>query len=492
VATFTITVTNLGPGDATGVTLTDTVPNNVAAPGWTVGGANGGSCAPNPVAGGGLLTCNFGTLTSGETRTITISATTTVANCPSISNTGVVSATNEAAAQQGNNSSTATMNVTCPDVTVSKTAAQITIDAGAQATYTITVTNNGPGDATGVTLTDTVPSDVAAPGWAVGGANAGACSPNPVAGGAVLTCNFGTVPNGQSRTITLTATTTTANCPVINNSAHVAASNEAAAQQGNNSAGPVPINVNCPETACPDAFVGFDNVTLGAAATFAVLELEVNTFSMSGPKTLVDGDVGIGPLATGQFNAGTVTGDIIVDPTGKISKLNVLLGGVVVTQALGQAVIDATNLSAAAAALTPTQTFSADVTTSLTFSNGGLNVINFEKDLRLSGKTLTFSGGANDVFVLNIFGQFKFDGNSKVVLQGVPPGHVLFNVIGPGDAVKISGGLAGQGPPKTQLIGTVLAVERRINVTGSMVTGQLISGEDIHIDSGTRVICPVP
>src|SRR5438093_1171057 len=139
-----------------------------------------------------------------------------------------------------------TNNVEHPNLSVQKASTTPTISAGEQATYTITVTNNGPGDAANVTLTDTVPNSVAAPGWTVGGANAASCAPNPVAGGALLTCNFGTVAAGQSRTITLTATTTPANCPVINNSAHVAASNEAAAQQGNNDVGPVPINVNCP------------------------------------------------------------------------------------------------------------------------------------------------------------------------------------------------------------------------------------------------------
>jgi choice-of-anchor A domain-containing protein len=249
----------------------------------------------------------------------------------------------------------------------------------------------------------------------------------------------------------------------------------------------------CVPQGCPNTFVGADGVTLSAAGNFAVLELGDGTFSMSGPKTLVDGNVGIGPLGTGQFNAGTVTGEIIVDPTGTLSKVKVPNGGIV-TQPLNQAVTDATTASANAAALPPTQTFSADVTTSLTLvSTGALNVINFEKKLALSNKTLTLSGGANDVFILNIFGQFKFDGGSKVVLQGgLGPENVLFNIIGPGDTVKISGGLDSNGIPKTQLIGTVLAVERTVDASGSMVTGEIISAEDIHIDSGTRVICPVP
>src|SRR5207249_3544605 len=253
-----------------GVTLTDTVPGAVAAPGWTVGGANGASCAPNPVAGGTLLTCNFGTVAAGQSRTITLTATTTPANCPVSNNSAHVAASDEAAAQQGNNDAgPVPINVNCPDVTVTKAAAQITISAGDQATYTVTVTNNGPGDAANVTLTDTVPGAVAAPGWAVGGANGASCSPNPVAGGTLLTCNFGTVATGQSRTITLTATTTPANCPVINNSAHVAASNEAAAQQGNNDVGPVPINVNCPDVTVTKAAAQI-TISAGGQATYTI------------------------------------------------------------------------------------------------------------------------------------------------------------------------------------------------------------------------------
>src|SRR5206468_1968796 len=133
----------------------------------------------------------------------------------------------------------------------------------------VTVTNNGPGDAADVTLTDTVPGAVAAPGWAVGGADAASCVPNPAAGGALLTCNFGTVPAGQSRTITLTATATPANCPVINNSAHVAASNEVAANQANNDVGPIPINVLCPDVTVRKAAAQITN-DAGAQADFTI------------------------------------------------------------------------------------------------------------------------------------------------------------------------------------------------------------------------------
>src|SRR5438034_468728 len=244
-ASYTVTVVNNGPNTALNVVLDDTLPGT----GWSITGPTSSGVVANLTClpfDGQHLHCTADSMAALSSFSLTVTRTTTPGDCPSIQNTAVVSAANEGTNQGDNTSGPIQITVNCPDVTVTKAAAQITISAGDQATYTVTVTNNGPGDAANVTLTDTVPSSVAAPGWTVGGANAASCSPNPVAGGALLTCNFGTVAAGQSRTITLTATTTPANCPVINNSAHVAASNEAAAQQGNNNAGPVPINVNCP------------------------------------------------------------------------------------------------------------------------------------------------------------------------------------------------------------------------------------------------------
>jgi uncharacterized repeat protein (TIGR01451 family) len=129
-------------------------------------------------------------------------------------------------------------------VKVVKTTSTPTITAGGQASYGITVTANGPAASTNVVLTDVLPAGLT---WTVGGANAAACSPaSPVAGGTTLTCNFGTMAPQQTKSITLTATTSTANCPHINNTATVTAAGDT--NTSNNSSGPVKITVNCP---CP-------------------------------------------------------------------------------------------------------------------------------------------------------------------------------------------------------------------------------------------------
>lgn len=64
-AVFTIVVTNHGPGAQTGVTLEDTLPAGT----WQVAEATG-AC---PTEATGSFSCSFGTLASGETRTVTVS-----------------------------------------------------------------------------------------------------------------------------------------------------------------------------------------------------------------------------------------------------------------------------------------------------------------------------------------------------------------------------------------------------------------------------------
>ncbi len=69
-AVFTMVVTDLGPGTASSVTLNDPLPPTAGS--WTVGGPNAASC--KVVAD--LLTCAFGDLAEGATRTITVTSPT--------------------------------------------------------------------------------------------------------------------------------------------------------------------------------------------------------------------------------------------------------------------------------------------------------------------------------------------------------------------------------------------------------------------------------
>jgi uncharacterized repeat protein (TIGR01451 family) len=80
--------------------------------------------------------------------------------------------------------------------------------SGDRLTYTLTVTNNGPQAATGVTVTDPLPSNVHFNSVA---STQGSCTRSatkrPKDG--TVTCNLGNLANGASATITIVVTTTT-------------------------------------------------------------------------------------------------------------------------------------------------------------------------------------------------------------------------------------------------------------------------------------------
>src|SRR5439155_310570 len=187
-------------------TLTDVLPN--AGHTWTVGGADAASCSISA----GTLTCSFGTMAPGSTKTITLTTTTTAADCANgLSNTATVSA--DVDTVPANNSSGAVLvTVNCPDVSVEKNAVSSPLTAGTSASFTVTVTAGGTGASTGVTLTDTLPGP-ATRSWVVAGDTTG-CTPStsPVAGGTTLTCSYGTMAAGTTKTITLTTTASRDDC----------------------------------------------------------------------------------------------------------------------------------------------------------------------------------------------------------------------------------------------------------------------------------------
>jgi uncharacterized repeat protein (TIGR01451 family) len=224
---FTITASNSGAGSASGVTVTDTLPTD-AGLSWTIDAAGSDSgCSITA----GVLSCNFGTIAAGGSKHVHITSPTTAATCGSVDNTANVTTSND-----GSDSDNATITVNCPNVTVLKTADQGTIDAGDTAAFTIVVTNEGPGTAKGVTLTDTLPSGVV---WSEDSA---ACS---ITAG-VLSCNFGDLADSATRTVHVTGATDAADCGVLTNTAVVAASNESVENVGDNSS-TATITVNCPD-----------------------------------------------------------------------------------------------------------------------------------------------------------------------------------------------------------------------------------------------------
>ncbi len=159
-AHFTIKVWNLGPGVAYDVEVRDTLPSDTV---WALLDDDGMDCSTELVLGQQTLTCLLDELAPGaeNARTLVIGYGTSQDDCGVLENLATVAADNEAAADTENNSDTASVVVECPGLNVVKSADADPIDAGEEASFTITVWNAGPGDAFDVTLHDTLPAGLA-------------------------------------------------------------------------------------------------------------------------------------------------------------------------------------------------------------------------------------------------------------------------------------------------------------------------------------------
>jgi uncharacterized repeat protein (TIGR01451 family) len=150
--TYTLVITNSGPVTATNVVVTDTLPAGVTYH----------SATPSQGACGGtsIVTCSLGDLIVSQTATVTIGVAVDPATRGTLSNIAEVSA-DEADPVSSDNAYTETTEVNAEaDLALAKTGDPDRVVAGETLTYTLVVTNNGPSDATGVVVTDTLPLSV--------------------------------------------------------------------------------------------------------------------------------------------------------------------------------------------------------------------------------------------------------------------------------------------------------------------------------------------
>jgi large repetitive protein len=189
--TYTVTVANAGPAAATGVTTHDVLPPEVSFATVT---STQGTCTSGPV-----VDCALGTLAVGGTATITITARAetagTVTNAATVAG-GVFDPNG------GNDTASVTHRITSANLSIEKVAAPDPVALGSRITYTLTVRNHGPSEATGVRVTDALPSAV---GFVSASSSAGTCS-----AGATVVCDLGTLASGGTATVTVVVEARTA------------------------------------------------------------------------------------------------------------------------------------------------------------------------------------------------------------------------------------------------------------------------------------------
>ncbi|HEV8404167.1 MAG TPA: hypothetical protein VGQ31_14150, partial [Candidatus Limnocylindrales bacterium] len=174
---FKVTVANTGAGNATGVTLTDALPGgNIGNPvHWTIdsGFGDAASFAITGADGSQQLTLAGQpiSLAAGASLQVHITAHTSSTSCATYDNTASASSSND-----GSDSASASTQVNCAAIGLTKVADQGTVSAGDTIGFVITATNSGAGSATGVTVTDVLPTQ-AGLSWSIDAANSDAgCS----------------------------------------------------------------------------------------------------------------------------------------------------------------------------------------------------------------------------------------------------------------------------------------------------------------------------
>ena len=205
VITYTVTITNNGTSDATGVSVTDTVPNGLQV--VTVN--NGGTQVGNVITWSGLsVSATGGSNTLSVTYTATVLAPGTGV---SYNNVAEITASdqfdpdsipnNDDGDQNEDDEVSSLITPQTSDLSLVKSVSDSTPNVGDTVTFSIVVSNAGSNDATGVSVEDVVPGGYSA----LSNPNTVGGVTGVISGGTTVTWTGLSVPNGGSITLTFDA-----------------------------------------------------------------------------------------------------------------------------------------------------------------------------------------------------------------------------------------------------------------------------------------------
>jgi hypothetical protein len=160
---YTITVGNAGPGNVTGATVTDNFPAAISSANWTAVYAGG---ATGPAAGSGNISALVN-IPSGGSVTFTVTCIISAGATGSLSNTATVTTpAGTTDPDPANNSATDTDTlVPNADLSITKTDGVANYTPGGTTTYTIIVSNNGPGNVNAAIISDNFPAVITGISW---------------------------------------------------------------------------------------------------------------------------------------------------------------------------------------------------------------------------------------------------------------------------------------------------------------------------------------
>ncbi len=232
---FTLHVVNDGPSAAAAVRVVDTLPAGLT---YVKYDGSGWSCAPSPSGPDTQLVCDWtGVLVPAAATDITVEATVDSSAYPSIDNVAVVTTTTPESNPKDNIAVDTVIVPPLVDLAITKSH-RAALVVGTQATYDITVTNNGPTPDPGpVTVQDTLPTGLSyvssSAGW------------NCTNSGQLVSCSLGSVlgatKGSNVATVSLVVDVLASAYPSVTNSATVVTASEDTDPSNDTAIDPAPV-----------------------------------------------------------------------------------------------------------------------------------------------------------------------------------------------------------------------------------------------------------
>jgi uncharacterized repeat protein (TIGR01451 family) len=222
---FTITASNSsapGTGLATDVVISDPLPPGIGI-NWSIE-SGPENCSIVGEAPEQTLHCTAVDLEAGASETVHLVSDTSENSCGIYDNTATLILSDGTAPDPAS----ASTEVECPALAVTKTADDDRVRAGDQIGFVVSVSNAGPGTALGATLTDPLPVGKGV-SWSIdeAGTTASGCMITDGPDGQTLDCALGDLTAGTAVDVHLVSGTTADSCKVYPNVATLDATNAA-------------------------------------------------------------------------------------------------------------------------------------------------------------------------------------------------------------------------------------------------------------------------
>jgi uncharacterized repeat protein (TIGR01451 family) len=202
--TYTLKITNKGPDTAENTVVSDPLPAGLSFV---------SASSQCQLTNTNVVRCAMGSLTLGASVTLTIVAHIADTVIAGFVNTATVASTTPDPDLSNNSASAATPIPPEADLEIKKSASLSTVTASGQVSYVLVVNNNGPHDATDVTVTDPLPTVLSVTSARP---SQGTCSTSDG-----VVCNLGPIANGGSAQILLSASVAASASGALTNTATV-------------------------------------------------------------------------------------------------------------------------------------------------------------------------------------------------------------------------------------------------------------------------------